>query len=168
MLLSCSSIYLSISLPIVSLRCHIKDEIEEVAIRNRSLFTHPPDNWLEWGLKDFELHCIPYRNLVHRIGIKLTASSISERHEHGDLQFQDLGLDLLLEILKSADLIDDASPSNLTYKAEDSQLMGIKVAENCCLLTEEQFAFTYAFEDGYRHRRMGANTIGSRPAHEET
>ena len=48
---------------------HIKDESGGPTVRNRSLFTHPPNNWPEWGLKDFELNCLPYRNSVHRIGI---------------------------------------------------------------------------------------------------
>ena len=78
------------------------------------------------GFKRLRIICLPYRNSVYRIGTKLTASSISERREDTDLQYQGLRLDLLLERLKSANLIDNASPFNLTYKAEESQMMGIK------------------------------------------
>ena len=67
-----------------------------------------------------ESNCLPYRNSFNPVGAELTTSSIGEQREHVDL------LDLLLKRLEIAYLISDASQFNLTYKAEDGQVMGIK------------------------------------------
>ena len=64
---------------------YIKNESEGLTIINYNLFTYPPNNWLKQGLKDFKLNYLSYYNLVNRISIKLTASSINKRREYINL-----------------------------------------------------------------------------------
>lgn len=108
----------------------IKEESERSPVIKqdtiRNLFTHPLDDWPDWRLEDFELNYCPYRYTVNHIGTKLAARSIGERRENADLEFSDLCLNILLEMLENANLISNASQADLTHRAEHGRTADTK------------------------------------------